>query len=43
MKRNLALTTAALFATLGTAAFAQSNPPLAAYTAGSGQRCPFVI
>jgi hypothetical protein len=33
MKRNLALTTAALFATLGTAAFAQSNPPLAADTA----------
>ena len=33
MKRNLALVTVAVFATLGNAAFAQSNPPLAADSA----------
>jgi hypothetical protein len=33
MKRNLALVTVAVFATLGNAVFAQSNPPLAADSA----------
>ena len=40
MKRNLALATAAILATLGNAAFAQSNPPLAADSAAPAAERP---